>query len=423
MTTTTITVSTGRLADVLRRISSFERKARTWGVDGVRSSVSEPRVVEERKLAPWAAEFIFETGQPIPSEYFITTQHEVVDVTLTAPVIRSVEGWELRGVVEWHEGHDAWEAVVVAAPGFEGKRPSAPTVNICEHCNAIRNRKTTYIVQGPDGESRQVGRQCIKAYTGIDPERVMSLASLVSDLRDMGDINEDGEWCGRNRGVEVVAPDAIVRATCRVAVKRGWTSKSAASVDASKTATATIVELILFPDKPEDVKKLQEAYPWDDKAQALYAETNATIAGLDPESIDNYISTLAQLSRLKGINVKRVSYYASVVGLTIKQRNKKTEEAARPLALKPNVEEGEKIERDVEVLFRRETPGIYGTVTVIKFAEDTAEGRRHYAWFASGCPGGFNVGDRLRIKGTVKQIETDRYTGELQATLTRVKAL
>lgn len=41
---------------------------------------------------------------------------------------------------------------------------------VCEHCNTRRNRKSTYLVRNTkSGEVRQVGKTCLKEYTGIYP--------------------------------------------------------------------------------------------------------------------------------------------------------------------------------------------------------------------------------------------------------------
>lgn len=55
----------------------------------------------------------------------------------------------------------------------------------CEHCGRDIRRNFTYIVHNTDtGEFKQVGRTCLKDYTGIDLEYVAYLASLEKATRE-----------------------------------------------------------------------------------------------------------------------------------------------------------------------------------------------------------------------------------------------
>ena len=53
----------------------------------------------------------------------------------------------------------------------------------CEHCNRIRNRKDTYIVyNSKSDEYKQVGKSCLKDYTGLDSEVIASAMSFISEV-------------------------------------------------------------------------------------------------------------------------------------------------------------------------------------------------------------------------------------------------
>jgi len=68
----------------------------------------------------------------------------------------------------------------------------------CDHCNLNRRRLDTFLVQGPDGEVRQVGRSCLNEYIGSDtPEKAAKHAELILGLVDKVDTaTRSGGWGG-----------------------------------------------------------------------------------------------------------------------------------------------------------------------------------------------------------------------------------
>lgn len=83
------------------------------------------------------------------------------------------------------------EAIFRTNPFFTG--PALPaefrTVEStrCDHCNVRRYRKTTIVVHGAEDGFKVVGADCVKAYLGIDPAKVIPFLAELNDL-----FNEDG---------------------------------------------------------------------------------------------------------------------------------------------------------------------------------------------------------------------------------------
>jgi len=92
-------------------------------------------------------------------------QVEVVDIELSDTII-CANGWTVMAHIEHMEGgHN-----IVTPISITGEIPANwyTMSGNCDHCNSIRNRTKTYIVER-DGNYRQVGKSCLKEYTGIFP--------------------------------------------------------------------------------------------------------------------------------------------------------------------------------------------------------------------------------------------------------------
>ena len=69
---------------------------------------------------------------------------------------------------------------------------------VCEHCNKIRTRKDTFVLFNIDNnEYKQVGRQCLTEYTGMDLEEAGAIASFIKDAEALEEL-QDAE-CLNNR--------------------------------------------------------------------------------------------------------------------------------------------------------------------------------------------------------------------------------
>ena len=78
---------------------------------------------------------------------------------------------------------------------------------ICEHCGVNRERKDTYLIYNDEtGEFKQVGKTCLKLYTGgLSPEHLASLAEFLYSV----DYLSESE-----RVVQYVKTDRFIKACC-----------------------------------------------------------------------------------------------------------------------------------------------------------------------------------------------------------------
>lgn len=64
----------------------------------------------------------------------------------------------------------------------------------CEHCRTLRNRVNTFVLVDKDGNYKQVGKTCLKEFTGIDAERVLSELANMTSLLTRQDYTEEELW-------------------------------------------------------------------------------------------------------------------------------------------------------------------------------------------------------------------------------------
>jgi len=106
-----------------------------------------------------------------------TVDVEAVDLTIEADQLVKMNGWKLRAKIE----HGAEGNIVTPIGNGEVLKEWYTAPPKCDHCGVNRFRSVTFICENESGELRQVGRSCLKDYTGIDP----SLAALWASVTDL----------------------------------------------------------------------------------------------------------------------------------------------------------------------------------------------------------------------------------------------
>jgi hypothetical protein len=132
-----------------------------------------------------------------------------IEVTVVG-VAPKLNGWAIAAVIEHTEAGNILRAVPpYTTESFNTTfRTSAAT---CDHCGFDRRRKDTYIVRHDDGRQNQVGRTCLKDFTGhASPEGIATWAGMISSLDELV-----GGYCGGGSGVEYFTlMDVLTVAAC-----------------------------------------------------------------------------------------------------------------------------------------------------------------------------------------------------------------
>lgn len=142
-----------------------------------------------KKAARYAVPFSYTVGAEHPETVRVYAEGvgrpvdkysvAAVDITLDADGFVKKQGWTVCAHIEHGENGN----IVTALNGAE---PDSAWYNLpprCDHCRTSRFRSRTFLCRNEDGTVHQVGRSCLKDYTGINP----AAALLWAEVRDLMD--------------------------------------------------------------------------------------------------------------------------------------------------------------------------------------------------------------------------------------------
>jgi len=106
-----------------------------------------------------------------------------------------VNGWKFAGSLD----HTIHGNIIRNMPGIEIPKRYYDSLPVCEHCKSDRVRINTYIVLNEEsGEFKQLGKSCLKDYTGgLSANDVALFESYMKEIEEATEINECG-FHGKN---------------------------------------------------------------------------------------------------------------------------------------------------------------------------------------------------------------------------------
>lgn len=176
----TFTVYAELAQEVSKKLDRLAKKANAYGIQfSYSTSAEHPQLV--RVLAV----------DPVTQTQAEVSRHTVAAVNFEVEcdgLIRA-NGWTVRAKVE----HGDKGNIVTAFGSYPVKPEWYTAAPNCDHCQTNRYRGVTFFVEHEDGSVRQVGRTCLKEYTGISPATAAMWAE-VQDLVDRGVDCTREEW-------------------------------------------------------------------------------------------------------------------------------------------------------------------------------------------------------------------------------------
>lgn len=324
--------------------------------------------------------------------------------------IATVEHREAGNIIRMVPGQDENEDI----RAFYESRP-----DYCDHCKKRRARVDTYIVQDPDGELRQIGRNCLKDFFGTtNPKMILWYFSLLDHIQDaVQKAKRKSTGRGLYRRGDVYFTAERVLALAAMATRLFGYRRSA---DGFSGSTSQMVRFGLGisnpstpdeyqydhtmkkPTTPQDEQLAKDILAWWETVPESQKETNNFF-----HSIDMVLKSGDVPSRDIGYIIAMIPTYNRAMG-NIKPKQQKSNVWIGT----PN---GKIAATPVKVIRTREISGPYGNSQLVS-TEDAAG--NSIAWFNNSSTR-YNEGDSLTITGTVKK--HDEYNGRKQTMLTRVK--
>lgn len=309
--------------------------------------------------------------------------------------------------------------IVQAVPGEKVPQEFFHIEPVCAHCNKIRRRAETFVLQQDDGNHIQVGRNCLRDFFGHDPSAIVRFLTKVMCLAgEMQD--EDRERSGMRMG-DYAYVDKLKSLSTTVAVIRtyGWLSKTAAQNGGGR-ATVAVVREVMFPTfGREDTaarERLMREIKWDEAKDA--AEATAAIEWLaqQPNDVSNeYMHNLHLLSAANMVPQKMLGYWVSLIAAFQRDQERLQRMKASTRLNEYFGTVGERVDVRITCQDAKSSAGMYGPLTIYRMQ---TEAGHTLMWFANTGDTKMTIGGRYDIRGRIKK--HDEYKGYKQTHLSRV---
>lgn len=293
---------------------------------------------------------------------------------------------------------------------------------ICEHCYTNHKRRYTYLIEDEHGNIKQIGKACMKDYTGY------SIDSLISVIEDIDNIEEylKENSQGGTSNERLYSLKYVMNISKLLIDKYGYLSKSKAIENGigQKFTSYRLGEIIFT-----SYMKLDKEYI--EIKQKAMEMLNNDITFKEVEDIllwtsnikdisGDYIANIVALSKQEYISPKYFGYITSMFKAyekhleNIKKQDEKHDKAIQSEYV-GNI--GDKLTIEVTLTNYRVIETMYGTSILYIFNDRSGN---ILTWFTSSYFD-YGKGDEITIKATVKEHKV--YENTKQTVLTRVKAI
>lgn len=383
------TVYASMVGEVTKRLDRIAKKAARYGVP-FSYSVGEEHPQE---VAVYAVDFINHC-QYVDSTYTVAA----VDVTIDCEGFVKADGWRVLARIEHGDAGN-----IVTGYGDAEIRPEWYTEpGRCDHCGTNRTRAVTFIVEHDDGSVRQVGKSCLKDYTGILP----NMAIMFADVRDLfPDLDcTTEEWGERSPAIMYPTRLVLAHAFDEIAA-RGYVKSDAR--DSTRDAVADKVRDGIAPSAA-GIAAAENMMVW-------LSGIGDDVVGIERDCKPLALSGYAKMRHFGRLAYIPVAYKKAMERKAIEEeRARATAAAAKVSKHVGNV--GDRVEfvaKKAEFITSWET--MYGHTFLYKFTDESGN---VYVWFASGA---ILERNGITVRGTVKK--HDERDGVKQTVLTRCKII
>ena len=384
------TVYASQAEEVAKRLNRIAKKAAKYNVP-FSYSVSEehPQAVAVKSIGPDCR----------TAETVHTYNVAAVDFDINCEELIRANGWTVCAKIEHGD-----KGNIVTPFGDAVVDEAWYTVPArCDHCGTNRARSVTFMCRNENGDVRQVGRSCLKDYTGIFPGAAVLWAEVTDIFPDGLDCTED-ELVSRGV-VKLIDVDHILALACDSIKAHGYVKS-----DNPGSTRGEVLDLLNTEPSLEGQEKAKAIIAW--LVRLLDEEPNTI--GIERDCVP-----LAKSGYAKTHHIGRLAYMPVAYDRYMERKEAEAKKRAAAEAAKANStyvgELGQRITiNPVDARLVTSWDNMYGTTYLYKFSD--ADGNV-FAWFASRS---INLRDGMKLVGTVKEHST--YNGIKQTVLTRCKA-
>jgi len=332
-------------------------------------------------------------GEPYQREASPGKRPEIVVKVRVMYQIIKLGDWSLIGVIDHVT---AAGNILRVVPGLEMPQRYWNAGPNCDHCKTNRRRNETVVVE-KDGEFRQLGKQCVQLYLGIDPRRAFLALEFTREVIERFGEAVDPDWMPVNER-PVVNRDQYLECVCSCIRNNGYISRRAAREGGPDEESTADMALDLYIDsikkKRDDVL---QRYKINEEDGRIAKEAIAWIGSHEPEnqfwhSLKNVVMGLV-------IHVRNIGFAAAGVQAYLNHFEKR-EKVKAGKASEWQGTPGEKVEWRLEVVKKIGLESYHYTFrTMYIFVDKEGNG---YKWISSSNHD-LNVGEWYTLRAKVKE--------------------
>lgn len=426
----TITVYASLAEEAKKRLDRIAKKAERYNVPFSYSVSDEhPQKVEVKELDP------VEHCWCVVSTYTVSA----VDFDIDCEQLIKSSGWTVCAMIE----HGDLGNIVTGFNGYDIPPAWYSIPARCDHCNTNRARSVTFMVKRDDGEMKQVGKTCLKDYTGISPSTALLWAEVTAIADD--DRSFDPEYF-ETHGITMYPVEDILAYAVADIAKRGYRKAD----DPNSTRSAVVEALKAnAPVEQDALYKAQKITAWMLESSAKDEKNRAALKELadkaydenfwiiDEDAHDAYLALDRELSRswdavgdlerncfplvksgyAKKKHIGRLCYLPVAYDKYLERKAKNEEREAQKSVSQYLGEVGKRIVfsvKESKVIASWDTPVGYCSTRTTYLNKITDEAGNILIWKSSSL---LDIKPGMKLKGTVK--EHSEYQGEKQTVVTR----
>ncbi len=342
----------------------------------------------------------------------------VIHIISIDGVAPKLNGWKFVGTLD----HVSLPGTVMVhtVPGEKVPEEFFTHDGTCNHCNKIRRRNETFVVENEQHEHLAVGRNCIRDFLGHNPQGLVGYLDQLDEL--FNDIKNDNLGGSGGPSFYHYNLNEFLAYTAAVIRINGWTPRSAANIDEGRPATADIVAHLVNPPLSTYASLYDEwkkaVVKYDPTADDIQEAVNSIEWVKMQEPNNEFIHNLQAIVRANTVVGKLFGYAAAIIS-AYQRANEKLRLRMSNLASIVNEyvgETGMRITVDVVLKQVRYFDSNYGTVTMHEFRD--MEGHV-LIWMSNVGKLDHDIGQQFRIIGSIKK--HNLYNDTKQTVLTRVR--
>lgn len=280
----------------------------------------------EEKMKKFASKFEkYGTCEYLKSEPYICEdeashhyKYQVIDIDVTASY--KVGNYSFVAALEWVE--EVKENLIKKVSEDIFVPSIYKTRRECDHCKTHRYRKSTIVLQNVDtGEYIQVGKTCVKDYTGIDLGRYACYLSFFSDLDEY---LKECERDNREKIKPMYLVEDILNQTNEEVAHHGYISKGKSyELDTESTSSRIYMMLTAYVDYYTGKRTYYSYEKISDKSKT---ETEAVYKFYQElESESDYINNIKTILQTKYVDASKIGLVVSAVGTKLRITEERTQ--------------------------------------------------------------------------------------------------